>query len=87
MMNARQLSKMATAQQLSANTIAESKPDSEVMVARYVGYSNGYQFRTPNGGTVTVAVVSTQEPQIGESLILQREAGSDRVIAKPKPRL
>ena len=79
--------KMAIERQLADEAIAEAKPESETVTAVYTGYNNGYQFRTNNGGVVRAEVLSTSEPEIGESYLLQKQAGSDVFIVKPKPRL
>ena len=83
----RQLARQATNRQLSINDMMESKPDSEVTSGQYLGYDGGYQFKTSNGGIIRVDVLSTQEPAIGESYLLEKDSTSDRMIVKPKPRL
>lgn len=92
MLDAKQMSQIALEKLRNDNQIIESKPDSETVTARYVAFvttmtQRGYMFETNNGGMVFAEVLSTTEPEVGESYLLQRQAGSDVFIVKPKPRL
>jgi hypothetical protein len=83
---ARSKARIALTQSINQAVAAEAKTDSANTIGRYTGYTNGqHTFTSINGGTLYAQVLSTSEPVIGESYLLQKMG--DVVTVKPRPRL